>query len=137
MHSSPSAQEAEPTRSKPAIYLRWHNKDAPYLRRKRLRLESLLGAACSYCGLTREQGVNLQFHHHAGRDWHDSKGRPTSPHKLSWSMRLTRYEWEIRTGVLLYLACDQSGNNCHEKCKRQASSQPAKLYGYEETNSPF
>ena len=103
-------------------YLRWHNRDHPYLQRKRLRLESLLGARCSYCGLSRDDGVNLQFHHHAGRDW--------IPRKLSWSMRLERYKAEIESGALLYLACDQTGNNCHEKCKGKPH-ESTKLYDYD------
>lgn len=111
-------------------YLRWHHKDAPRLRRLRLKLEALLGGACSYCGLSRADGVNLQFHHHQGRDWVDKHGRPLSPRKLSWCMRLTRYKQEIKAGTLLYLACDQTGNNCHERCKREAPSQPQKLYDY-------
>jgi hypothetical protein len=120
-------------------YTRWHRRDAPYLRRLRLRLEALLGSRCSYCGLARSDGVNLQFHHHTGRDWHDSRGRPVSPRQLSWSMRLHRYRAEIKAGTLLYLACDQSGNNCHERCKRQAPSQPQKLYEYDPgpSNHPF
>lgn len=110
-------------------YLRWHNRDHPYLVRKRLRLESLLGASCSYCGLTRSDGVNLQFHHHLGRDY--------SVNRLSWSMRLARYRQEIEAGVLRYLACDQTGNDCHNRRKRQSPNQPVKLYDYDTTNQPF
>lgn len=109
---------------------RWHDIVKPHLNRKRLRLEALLGSTCSYCGLTRADGVNLQFHHHLGRDY--------QPRKLSWNQRLCRYEAEIKAGVLLYLACDQSGRNCHENCKRQAPSSPTKLYDYATTaNQPF
>jgi hypothetical protein len=113
-------------------YARWHARDHPYLQRKRLRLEALLGARCSYCGLSRDDGVNLQFHHHAGRDW--------TPRKLSWSMRLARYKAEIATGALRYLACDQTGNNCHERCKG-APHEATKLYDYDhdiaDANTPF
>lgn len=109
---------------------RWRTVVAPHLRRKRLRLEALLGSACSYCGLSRADGVNLQFHHHLGRDY--------QPRKLSWSQRLCRYEAEIRAGVLRYLACDQSGNDCHNRCKREAPSSPQKLHEYPVTaDQPF
>lgn len=95
-------------------YLRWHHEDAPYLRRKRLRLEALLGGRCSFCGLTRDDGVELEFHHHPRRRWYDAGGNPVSPRQLSWAQRLIRYHREIVKGVLKYLAC--SGDNslhCH------------------------
>lgn len=41
-----------------------------------------------------------------------------------------RYQREIDTGELKYLACDQTGNNCHENRKRDAPNQPVKLYEY-------
>jgi len=111
-------------------YLLWHKVRHPYLIRLRLRLEAMLGARCAFCGLTRADGVNLQFHHHAGRDW--------SPRKLSWGQRLHRYHAEIKSGAIRALACDQTGNDCHNKCKREAPSQPVKLYDYPDAaNSPF
>lgn len=120
-------------------YPRWHTRDHPYLLRKRLRLESLLGARCAYCGLTRDDGVNLQFHHPFGRDWQDSKGHAVTPRQLSWSQRLIRYAREIGGG-LLTLACDQTGHNCHEEQKRllkQRGHEASRLYDYDHTNSPF
>jgi hypothetical protein len=108
-------------------YLRWHYKDGPAARRLRLRLEGLLGSRCHYCGVTREQGASLQFHHPLGRDW--------TPSKLSWKQRLYRYKKEISLG-LLALACDDSGagNNCHEKQRLTAKRrvrEAVKLYDYD------
>lgn len=106
-------------------------KDHPYLLRKRLRLESLLGGCCSYCGASREDGVNLQFHHPLGRDW--------TPNKLSWSQRLVRYAREIKDG-LLTLACDQTGKNCHEEQKKlakQRTHEATRLYDYDQSSQPF
>ena len=101
----------------------WHKYRANYLRGLRLKLEAMLGSCCSYCGASRADGVNLQFHHHLGRAY--------DPRKLSWGTRLHRYHAEIKAGSLLYLACDQSGQNCHERRKRTAPSQPQRLYDYD------
>lgn len=97
---------------------RWHRYDHPYLRRRRLRLEALLGSRCAYCGLSRADGVNLHFHHWKGRRWTNSNGGRVSPSQLSWSQRLCRYAADIAAGLVV-LACDQTGNNCHEQCRGQ------------------
>jgi hypothetical protein len=110
-------------------YLPWHKVRHPYLIRLRLRLEAMLGSKCAFCGLTRDDGVNLQFHHHAGRDY--------QPRKLSWGQRLHRYHADIKSGAILALACDQTGNDCHNRCKRMAPSVPVKLYEYDPANQPF
>lgn len=109
---------------------KWHRYEHSMLVRLRLALEARLGACCSYCGLSRADGVNLQFHHHQGRNWTNRQGQPVKSRQLSWNQRLYRYRAEIKAGKLLYLACDQTGNNCHEKCKRQAPSVPQELYDY-------
>ena len=116
--------------SKGASYLRWHRVDKPACSRLRLRLEAMLGGACAFCGLTREDGANLEFHHPAGRDW--------SPRLLSWKQRLYRYKKEIEQGLLV-LACDQRGNNCHEQQRSgSARNEAAKLYEYPTDDSqPF
>lgn len=110
-----------------ASHARWHRYQQPQLSALRAALEARLGGACSFCGLTRDDGVNLQFHHHLGRDY--------APRLLSWWQRLRRYETEISAGTLKYLACDQTGNNCHEKCRRgEEPGRPTKLYDYEHDN---
>lgn len=121
----------------PRWHGKWHRYEQTMLQRLRSRLEALLGARCSYCGLSREDGVNLQFHHHLGKRWTNKQGLSVSSRQLSWSSRLYRYQAEIKAGELLYLACDQTGNNCHEKCKRQAPSVPQTLYDYPKASQPF
>lgn len=134
-----SAHTDSPVPRPPRWQGKWQRYEHALLVRLRLSLEARLGACCSYCGLSREDGVNLQFHHHQGRNWTDKQGRALSPRRLSWSARLYRYQAEIKAGTLLYLACDQSGNNCHEECKKQAPSQPQELYDYDQTQTrqPF
>jgi hypothetical protein len=128
-----------PAPAPPPWHDKWHRYEHAHLVRLRQALEARLGGCCSYCGLSRADGVNLQFHHHQGRSWRNSQGHPVTARQLSWSQRLYRYRAEIASGKLLYLACDQTGNNCHETCKRHAPSQPQELYEYDPTpnNNPF
>lgn len=112
-----------PCRRYPAC---WHRVDKGYCQRLRLKLEATLGGECSFCGLTRDDGVDLQFHHHLGRDW--------KPRKLSWKQRLLRYRKEIRAGVLKYLACEL----CHEAQRgKMPRNEVTKLYEYDGENVPF
>lgn len=93
------------TASTPTILSEWQAYRHDYLARRRLALEARLGACCAACGLSREEGVNLEFHH--------PKGRGYSARKLSWAQRLSRYAREIDQGLVVLL-CDRTGNNCHD-----------------------
>lgn len=79
------------------LYQRWHKYDKPYLERLRKRLEAYLGNKCCLCGLCRNDGVNLEFHHKYGKNY--------TANKLSLKQRLLRYKKEIDELVLLCAEC--------------------------------
>src|SRR4030095_2348482 len=106
-----------PTPGQPS--LRWHKVVKPANARLRLRLEAMLGDRCWYCGITRQEGANLEFHHIFGREY--------SSRKLSWNQRLYRYKREILQG-LLALACDDRGNGCHDKLTAKQKLEPVYAY---------
>src|SRR4030095_9359660 len=114
-----------PTPGQP--YLRWHRVVKPANARLRLRLEAMLGDRCWYCGITREQGANLEFHHIHGRNWTNGNGGKVTARKQYWTNRLYRYKKEIIAG-LIALACDDHGNGCHEKLTAKQKLEPVYAY---------